>query len=60
MKQEQLMRCLTGLFEGLLWLFLPIIAALGCFLLDIGLIGTGWLMMLGAVWLAACAFRSRR
>jgi len=56
---EQLTRCLAGLLEGLLWLFLLIIAALGYFLFHIGFTGTGWLIMLGVALFAASAFKGR-
>ncbi|MBI4988719.1 MAG: hypothetical protein HZC23_07845 [Rhodocyclales bacterium] len=56
---EQLIRCVVGLFEGLLWLILTAVFLLGIFLIDSGLVVTGLLFALGVAGFAACAFRNR-
>lgn len=56
---EQLIRCVAGLFDGLLRLISLAVFLLGIFLIDSGFVVTGLLLALGVAGFAACDFRNR-
>lgn len=56
---EQLIRCVAGLFEGLLWLIVTVVFLLGIFLIDSGSVVTGLLLSLGVAGFASCAFKNK-